>query len=193
MLQAVIGRDGSVEDLKPWFVDISFWAGKSNAPIVEAYFRLFVRQTEPSSAKKTHHCPICGKAVQNLQSFRCTECGKEDFCDSCVASIPIFGTQRFVCLECVNRKGWACPSCGGYAAIVCVNCGKRTCDSHIMELFGLQLQRPNGETYRTDYFNCLTCKGQVCWDCVEERGFLLKEYHCKKCGSNLEHTRQEMR
>jgi transcription elongation factor Elf1 len=57
----------------------------------------------------------------------------------------------------------------------------------MVELFGLQIvDRGSGETYRVDYFSCPTCEGDVCWDCVEEKGFLIKNYSCKKCGDNLE-------
>src|SRR5208282_5096879 len=87
--------------------------------------------------KRTHHCPICGRAVQTLQSFRCTECAKVDFCYNCVASIPTFGTQRFVCRACVSQKGWACQSCGSYATAVCINCKRHACGQHVAELFGL--------------------------------------------------------
>ena len=86
---------------------------------------------------RTHHCPICGRAVQATQSFKCTECGETDFCGNCVTTIPSLGTQRFVCRACINRKGWACYSCGNYAPRACMVCGRHACQSHNFAMFWL--------------------------------------------------------
>ena len=139
---------------------------------------------------KIHHCPICGRALQPLQSFKCTECGREDFCEDCGTSIPTFGTKRFVCRACVNQKGWACQVCGSYAMMACVNCGRRACDSHITLVFGLRRK------VATDirYFNCPTCRGQLCPACVEEKsGFFSTKYLCKKCGAEVPWTNETVR
>jgi hypothetical protein len=142
---------------------------------------------------KIHHCPICGRAVQLQQSFKCTECGRVDFCDNCVVSIPVFGTERYACRACVSQKGWACRECGGYADTVCVRCAKRSCEEHLEKMFGLQVVGASGETFRIDFFTCPSCQGDVCWDCIEEKGFLIKTYSCKKCGSRLDRIQTDPR
>ena len=134
---------------------------------------------------KTHHCPICGRAVQTLQSFKCTECGKVDFCERCVASLPTYGTERFVCRACVSQKGWACQSCGSYAITVCVNCRRRTCREHVSEMFGLMRVGRDGSIVA--YFNCPNCHGQLCSACVQlKKKILSTKYLCGKCGGELE-------
>lgn len=134
---------------------------------------------------RAHHCPICGRAVQTTQSFRCTECGRIDFCNNCVATIPSFGTERFVCRACMTQKGWACSSCGGYAMTVCINCKRRACGQHLVELFGLRYIR-NGKVIGVDYLSCPNCKGQLCANCVQEKsGIFSTKYYCKKCAGEL--------
>jgi len=134
---------------------------------------------------RTHHCPICGKALQPLQSFRCTECGREDFCETCGTTIPAFGTKRFVCRACVSQKGWACQICGSYSTMVCVSCRRRACDLHITGLFGLIRDR----TAEVRFFNCPTCRGQLCSACLEKKeGVFSTKYLCRVCGTEIRPT-----
>jgi DNA-directed RNA polymerase subunit RPC12/RpoP len=109
---------------------------------------------------RTHHCPICGRTIQTYNSFRCTECGKEDFCDNCGTTVPSFGTHRFVCRACVHQKGWACRSCGDYGFAVCISCKRRACSQRLTQMFGLTHTR-NGKS-TVQYFNCQTCGGALC-------------------------------
>ena len=140
---------------------------------------------------RAHHCPMCGRAVQTTQSYRCTECARIDFCSNCVASIPILGAVRFVCRSCMVQKGWACSSCGEYAISVCVNCQIRGCEKHVIELFGL---RQSKAEIRVDYFNCRVCKGQICGNCfVEKSRIFSTRYYCKKCNTQLQLTSEQSR
>jgi DNA-directed RNA polymerase subunit RPC12/RpoP len=134
------------------------------------------------SDAKAHHCPICGRAVQTLQSYKCTECGKIDFCDHCVAPIPVFNTQRYVCRACMDQKGWACSSCGNYASMVCIHCKRHACGQHVAQLFGTVKS-----TTVTNYFNCRNCRGQLCSTCIQTKsGIFSTRYYCKKCGAELQ-------
>ncbi len=142
---------------------------------------------------RAHHCPICGRAVQTTQSFRCTECGRIDFCNSCVATVPSLGTQRFVCRNCMSQKGWACSGYGNYATAFCISCRRRACGQHVIELFGLQHTR-GGQTNQVDYFNCPTCKGQLCSACVlEKSGIFSTKFYCRKCGTEVNVSLQPTR
>jgi DNA-directed RNA polymerase subunit RPC12/RpoP len=138
------------------------------------------------SDSRAHHCPICGRAVQTTQSFKCTECGRVDFCKSCVTSIPILGAERFVCRACMAIKGWACSSCGGYATLVCINCRRRACGEHTVGFFALQHVK-GAETIRVEYFTCTSCKGQLCNSCIEKKsGIFSTKYLCRRCNTELE-------
>jgi membrane protease subunit (stomatin/prohibitin family) len=142
---------------------------------------------------RAHYCPMCGRAVQTTQSFKCTECGKIDFCTNCVASVPGTGAPRYVCRACMIQKGWACSNCGEYATSVCVNCRKRACGIHVSELFGLKYTKA-GETLRVEYFKCLTCNGQLCGSCVlEKKGIFSTKYYCGKCNTELQLTSRPSR
>ena len=134
------------------------------------------------SDTKAHHCPICGRPVAALGSFRCTDCGRSDFCDHCVTAIPLQGTERFVCRTCITRKGWACSECGEYAATVCIICSSRACPQHVDRYFGFLV----GEDRQMHYASCPTCKGQLCANCSEiRRGFFSTKVLCKRCGGEL--------
>jgi hypothetical protein len=134
---------------------------------------------------RAHHCPICGRAVQTIQSFKCTECGRIDFCSNCVAPILSMGTQRFVCRACMAQKGWACSSCGGYALTVCISCRRRSCAEHVAEVFGLENAR--GSTVFFEYFSCPTCRGQFCRMCIQEKsGIFSTKYYCAQCSMQVQ-------
>lgn len=132
------------------------------------------------SDTKPHHCPICGRPVSALKSFRCTECGKLDFCDRCVTAVPLMGTERFVCRRCITARGWACSECGEYAPSVCVACSRRACQQHVDTYFAFYV----GEERQVHYASCLTCKGQLCSSCAEvKRGLFSTKVYCVKCRS----------
>jgi hypothetical protein len=140
---------------------------------------------------RAHHCPLCGRAVQIPESFRCTECGKPDFCNNCVASIPSFGTQRFVCRTCMNQKGWACSTCGNLAINTCIVCVRRACGQHYVATFGIEGGSRGGAI---GYFSCLICRGQVCIDCVEiKSGLFSTRYYCRRCKTELSWSLQQGR
>lgn len=133
------------------------------------------------SDSKIHHCPLCGIELKPHKSFKCTECGFVDFCETCVSSVPNFGVVRFVCRACIDAKGWACQTCGAFGMFACVNCGRRSCQAHGEELFGVLHQSRDEET--VNFYNCPACNGPLCVGCVvEKRGFFSKKYYCGKCG-----------
>ena len=137
---------------------------------------------------RAHHCPLCGRPVQITQSFKCTECGRLDFCSTCVTSVPSMGTQRFVCRSCMNQKGWACSSCGEFAHSTCIVCMRRSCGTHYSQAFGL----PRGQ--KLLYMSCPSCNGRVCVTCVETKsGFFSSKYFCKKCSSELQLSPEQAR
>ena len=150
--------------------------------------------TQPSamliSDTKTHNCPSCGRPVSALQSFRCTECGRLDFCQRCVTAIPIQrGAERFVCRTCIMKKGLACSDCGDYGATVCFFCSRRACQKHVANLFGLYVSEDD-ETY---YASCPTCRGTICNSCVQiKKRFFSTKVQCKKCGTELSLSPQQL-
>ena len=141
------------------------------------------------SDSKTHYCRLCGselgkKAVHPLRSFRCTQCQTPDFCEHCVSPVPNFGVERFVCRACLSEKGWACGICEGFGASECVNCGRRACQQHLPELFGL-IHRTRDEDDTVTFYNCENC-GQLCTGCLQaKRGLFSKKYCCPKCGTQI--------
>ena len=149
----------------------------------------FVRPADGTVVRdaRTHHCPLCGRAVKLLQSFRCTECGTVDFCEHCVSSLPNFGVERFVCRACIDAKGWACPACGSFGASTCVNCRRRSCQKHMEELFGLLHQTREGDAI--EFYSCANCQGELCADCLQVRRRLFStKYYCPKCGCQVWRT-----
>lgn len=133
---------------------------------------------------KRHFCQMCGRAVKSLQSFRCTQCGTVDFCSHCVSSIPNFGVERFVCRKCISEKGWACGICEGFGAFECVNCGRRSCQQHLPELFG-RLHQTRDEEDTVTFCSCENC-GQLCMDCLQaKRSLFSRKYYCPKCGAQI--------
>jgi DNA-directed RNA polymerase subunit RPC12/RpoP len=130
--------------------------------------------------ERAHHCPLCGRPVKTTEAFRCTECGRSDFCNACVASIPSFGAHRFVCRTCMSQKGWACSTCGTYATATCIVCHRRTCGDHYTAVFA------STSGSRIYYLNCPACRGQVCINCaVIKSGVFSTHYYCRKCGTEL--------
>lgn len=132
---------------------------------------------------KAHHCPICGRPVQVIQSYKCTECGRLDFCESCVTAVPNLGAERFVCRSCVHNKKWNCAICGNYGATTCIACSRRACQEHDAKLFAYSIGSD------TIILNCISCAGQVCADCAEpRRRFIRTRFYCNKCRNKLNTT-----
>lgn len=52
---------------------------------------------------KTHYCPVCGKPVSPTHAYKCTECGKTDFCETHISTIQTRGISRYVCPACKTR------------------------------------------------------------------------------------------
>jgi hypothetical protein len=134
-----------------------------------------------------HHCPTCGRSVHTIQSFRCTECGRIDFCESCVTKVPTsLGAHRFVCRSCATQKGWMCSdgNCGDYGTRVCVACSRRACEKHISLIFAHTVGTEPVHEFR--FFSCETCGGEVCMNCVESRiGIFRAKSYCSKCHNEL--------
>lgn len=150
----------------------------------------FVRPADATvvTDARAHHCPLCGRAVQLSQSFRCTECSKTDFCSNCVATIPSMGTQRFVCRACMTQKGWACSSCGNLATSTCIVCRKRACIQHNAGTFSIR------EGKNLYFFTCPSCRGQLCNNCVEVKsGIFSTKYYCRRCRNELTGSVQQGR
>ncbi len=138
---------------------------------------------------RAHHCPICGRGVEMVQSFRCTECGREDFCTNCVTSLPSLGTLRFVCRACMSQKGWACTTCGNLAVATCIICKRRACGQHNVATFGIAERRG----VRIGFLTCPSCNGQLCVGCVETKsGVFSTRYYCRKCRNELIWTPQQI-
>jgi DNA-directed RNA polymerase subunit RPC12/RpoP len=135
------------------------------------------------SDSKAHHCPICGRPVNALGSYKCTECGTMDFCSRCVTAVPLKKTERFVCKNCITKKGWGCSECGDYAQTTCVVCSRKTCQQHSDKYFGLEI----GRERKVYYTNCPTCRGPTCVSCTEikEGLFSPRRYYCKRCRSEV--------
>ena len=130
----------------------------------------------------TRGCPICGRPITTLGSYGCTECGRVDFCERCVTTIPLRGTERFVCRTCITKKGLACTDCGDYAPTVCHVCSRRACQRHLDGLFALYV----GQEREVHYAICPSCKGTLCSNCTQvKRGVFSTKVQCIRCGSEL--------
>lgn len=136
---------------------------------------------------RAHHCPICGRPVEVTQSYKCTECGKVDFCEVCVTSITgrETGVQRFVCKSCMVQRGWACSTCGNMTVATCIRCKRRACRQHMATAFAIQRYS------EARYFTCPVCRGVLCNSCVEVKvGILSAKYYCKRCRTELNWSMQ---
>jgi hypothetical protein len=135
--------------------------------------------------ERAHHCPLCGRPVKTTDSFQCTECGKFDFCNICVTSVPTFGAQRFICRTCLSHKGWACSTCGNYATVTCIVCKRHSCGAHYSATFGIT---SGAKIY---YLNCPTCRGQLCINCTDVKsGIFSTRYYCRRCHNELSPVQQ---
>lgn len=87
---------------------------------------------------RVRNCLFCGAPIEKGKGYKCTRCGKEYFCPSCVSEME----HKFVCLYCLKELSeqrprpseqpcqfcnstsvvYYCPTCCKY---VCSDCAKR--------------------------------------------------------------------
>lgn len=122
---------------------------------------------------RVRNCLYCGHPIEAGKGFKCTRCGKEYFCASCVDEVG----GKYVCTECLKTSGDKCPYCTKYAVYRCVECGKKACKRHPVEShFTFSL-----ETGNVRY--CHNCNSFVCDDCAEFS--LLGSPRCPRCHGSL--------
>lgn len=126
---------------------------------------------------RVRNCIFCGKPIELGKGFRCTSCGQEYFCSSCVDEVG----GKYVCLECIEKSGIKCQYCRKYAIYQCVQCGRKACKEHPKEGgFALISKEATSVLY------CPTCRSFVCTNCVKYKGFFSVSPHCPKCDATLE-------
>lgn len=161
--------------------------GKTNEYVCSscgAAFR-FVDQTKRvvTTDILTRNCLHCGKPIDAGRGFKCTRCGEEFFCDSCVDEVE----GKYVCASCLITSQQNCNFCKKYAVYRCVKCGKRACKSHPSRNFAYKDNyTSNGVRYYgnlVDY--CPKCRGYVCRSCRQVVGLFIRSTVCPKCGSRL--------
>jgi RNA polymerase subunit RPABC4/transcription elongation factor Spt4 len=141
-----------------------------------------------TTALRVDHCSLCDRDLPSVQTtYRCKECGKTDFCASCVVLIgkDEGDDQRSLCRTCMNRKGMACSFCNNYASRVCMSCSRRGCDEHEGGFFDLPISSVRGA--KIYHLKCPTC-GQLCIDCTEINSDPLNmgwSFTCVKCGNQF--------
>jgi len=141
-----------------------------------ATFR-FVDTSQPTVTTdvRVHNCPFCGRPIETGRGFKCTECGREYLCDSCVDKV----SDKYVCVECIEKSNQSCQFCKKYAVYKCISCGRRACKVHALHV-GFVEQYADQERV----LFCPRCRGFVCKSCLEY-GFLSRTPHCPKCRSQL--------
>src|SRR3989337_402953 len=77
------------------------------------------------------NCLHCGKSIEAGKGFKCTRCGNEFFCDSCVDEVQ----GKYVCADCLIASQQNCLFCKKHAVYRCINCGKRACKLHSYQNF----------------------------------------------------------
>jgi predicted RNA-binding Zn-ribbon protein involved in translation (DUF1610 family) len=125
---------------------------------------------------RVRNCLFCGKPIAPGKGFKCTRCGQEYFCSSCVDEVG----GKYVCLQCIAESGIKCQYCRRYAIYQCVQCGKKACKEHPRE-GGFLIS--NGTT---SVLYCPNCRSFVCRNCVKYKGFFSTSLHCPKCDATLE-------
>lgn len=121
------------------------------------------------------NCQICGKPIEGINGFKCTECGREFFCKSCVDQVE----GKYVCIQCIKTSGKDCSYCSRYAEYICIGCGKKACVEHPAELNFIKSE----EIKKGTVLYCHTCNGYICWDCVKKD--LFGALKCPKCLAQL--------
>jgi len=120
------------------------------------------------------NCAFCGKPLETGKGFRCTRCGREYFCDSCVDEI--YG--KYVCVDCIQKSSQNCQLCRKYGVYKCISCGRKACKQHAQHMRFIQ----PGSEQRVLF--CSRCSGFVCYSCVKF-GFFSSTPTCPRCGSAL--------
>ena len=129
------------------------------------------------------NCSHCGKPLEAGKGFKCTRCGGEFFCDSCVDEVQ----GKYVCADCLITSGENCQFCKKYAIYKCLKCGRRACKMHPHNHFLHNRKYIKGGYEHVDHFvrYCSTCHGYVCLDCEQMVGFFFQTIVCPKCRSQL--------
>jgi predicted RNA-binding Zn-ribbon protein involved in translation (DUF1610 family) len=126
---------------------------------------------------RVRNCLFCGKPIESGKGFKCTTCGQEYFCSSCVDEVR----GKYVCVECIEKAGIKCQYCRKYAIYKCIQCGRKACKNHAVEA-GFALVNSDGTT---SVFYCPNCNGFVCTNCMKSGGFFTVSFRCPKCNTTL--------
>jgi len=128
-------------------------------------------------------CLFCGKPLEAGKGFKCTRCGREYFCESCVDLVR----EKYVCIECISKANENCQLCRKYAAYKCVSCGRRACKAHPQHMgfsIYVQGQLPDGRFGQVErVLFCPHCYGFICSNC--KKGHILFGTRCPKCDTGL--------
>lgn len=125
---------------------------------------------------RVRNCLFCGKPIELGKGFKCTRCGQEYFCSSCVDEVG----GKYVCFQCIEKSGIKCQYCRRYAIYHCVQCGRKACKEHPKEGGFLISDKTISVLY------CPSCQSFVCRNCVKYKGFFSVSLHCPKCDTTLE-------
>jgi len=145
------------------------------------------RIVEKAGNSEYLNCPECGILVKPGTGHICSECGEADLCNNCISE----NANKFVCKECLKKKGRACDLCGKEYAYRCGVCGIKRCAKDYYN-FNIGIKEYSRvldlKTERLYSLYCPSCKSPICDKCYEEKeGFLRGglSFYCKKCGSKL--------
>jgi hypothetical protein len=127
-------------------------------------------------------CLFCGKPLDSGKGFKCTRCGREYFCESCVDLVR----EKYVCIECISKANENCQLCRKYVAYTCVSCGRRACKAHRQHMgFSMYSQSSfDGRPTQVEIvLFCPHCYGFICSNCAKHTIF--SGTRCPKCDSVL--------
>ena len=147
-----------------------------------ATFR-FVDTSHPlvTTDAKAHICPYCGRHVEAGKGFRCTRCGKDFICSSCVDEID----HKFVCVGCIEQSLLNCKLCRKFGVYRCLSCGKGACKEHAAHVGFVKTCSIGASGFDAScVLFCQHCKGFVCASCARTR-LLSSGEKCPKCGNTL--------
>ena len=131
-----------------------------------------------------HGCVFCGKPLDTGKGFKCTRCGREYFCETCVDLVR----DKYVCLECISKANENCQLCKKHAAYTCVSCGRRACKAHRQHMGFSAPSSPfepfDARPTQTEVvLFCPRCNGFICSSCAKRTIF--SGTRCPKCDSGL--------